>query len=224
LQAQGNGALKTLVAHATHDRKIRGLVRNEGEIGISSLEEMFGEGRLVLTIDLNNRQPYQGIVPLAGVNLASALETYFSQSEQLNTRLWLFADETRAAGLLLQELPAELSSKEDWDRISMLASTVTEKELLGLECESLLYRLFNEESVRVYQGEPVEFQCSCTEAKIENALRMLGQAELESILRERADIEVNCEFCNKHYSFDKIDVERLFLWEKHIPGDSSIRH
>lgn len=224
LQAQGNGALKTLVAQTTHDRKIRGLVHNDGETGTSSLEEMFGEGRLVLTIDTPNRQPYQGIVPLAGVNLACALENYFNQSEQLSTRLWLFADETRAAGLLLQELPSELSSKEDWERVTLLAGTVTEQELLNLDCESLLYRLFNEETVRVFTGETVKYECSCTQAKIENALRLIGHDELENILRERVDIEVNCEFCNKCYSFDRIDIERLFLWDKNMPSDSTIRH
>jgi molecular chaperone Hsp33 len=224
LQAQGNGALKTLVAQTTHDRKIRGLIRNSGEINSTSLEAMFGNGRLVLTIDNGTRQPYQGIVPLAGENLASAIEHYFSQSEQLNTRIWLFADENRAAGLLLQELPAELNSREDWTRLTLLADTITEQELLGLDCESLLHRLFHEESVRVFSGESVTFECSCTVAKIENALRLMGQIELENILLERGDIEVNCEFCNKHYRFDRIDVEQLFLWNKNMPSDATIRH
>jgi len=143
LQAQGDGDIKTLVAQSTHDRKIRGLIRSNDQATTGSLETLFGQGRLVLTIEPDNAQPYQGVVPLQGKNLAAALQTYFEQSEQLNTRLWLFADETRAAGLLIQELPAQNSDKADWERIEILANTVTEREVLELDCENLLYKLFN---------------------------------------------------------------------------------
>lgn len=224
LQAQGDGPLKTLVAQATHDRKIRGLIRGSDTVSMGSLQEMFGEGRLVLTVSPANGQPYQGIVPLQGVNLAAALETYFAQSEQLNTRLWLFANGTRASGLLLQELPSQLNDKADWERIEMLASTVTEQEMLELDCEELLFRLFNEEKVRLFDAEPVEFDCSCSRIKIENALRMLGRQELESVLQERAQIEVNCEFCNKYYRFDRIDVEQILRSGKNISTDAQTRH
>jgi molecular chaperone Hsp33 len=224
LQAQGDGSLKTLVAQATHDHKIRGLIRGSAVVTPRPLQEMFGEGRLVLTVDSENAHPYQGIVALQGDNLAEALETYFAQSEQLNTRLWLFANETHAAGLLLQELPSQLDDKADWERIELLASTVTEQELLELDCEELLYRLFNEEKVRLFDAERVEFDCSCSRQKIESALRMIGREELESVLLERGHIEVNCEFCNKHYRFDRIDVEQLLLWDKNIPTDSQLRH
>ena len=224
LQAQGDGPLSILVAQATHDRKIRGLIKGEGPINTDSLQEMFGEARLVLTITSETAQPYQGIVPLQGDNLAAVLETYFSQSEQLNTRLWLFADQTKAAGLLLQELPAKLKDNEDWERIVLLADTVTAPEMLDLDCEDLLYRLFNEEQVRLFAGEPVAFDCSCSRAKIENALRMLGRPELESVLQERGTIDVNCEFCNKHYGFDKVDVEQLLCAEQVMPASPQVRH
>lgn len=224
LQVQGDGPLKTLVAQATHERKIRGLVRSSETVTNGPLQDMFGEGRLVLTVSSENAQPYQGIVPLQGDNLAAVLETYFAQSEQLNTRLWLFANETHAAGLLLQELPSQLNDRADWERIAMLASTVTEQEMLELGCEELLYRLFNEEKVRLFDAEPVEFDCSCSRLKIENTLRMLGRQELESVLQERGQIEVNCEFCNKYYRFDRIDVEQLLHWGKNISADTQIRH
>ncbi len=224
LQAQGDGPLKTLVAQATHDRKIRGLIRSSADVTPGSLQEMFGDGRLVLTVDTENPHPYQGIVPLQGENLAAALETYFAQSEQLNTRLWLFANEIHAAGLLLQELPAQSNDKADWERIEILAGTVTEQELLELDCEALLYRLFNEEKVRLFDAELVEFDCSCSRPKIENALRMMGKDELEGVLHERGQIEVNCEFCNKHYQFDRIDVEQLLFGYKNIPVNSHTKH
>jgi molecular chaperone Hsp33 len=224
LQAQGDGPLKTLVAQATHDHKIRGLIRSSDVVTFGSLQEMFGEGRLVITIDSENAHPYQGIITLQGKNLAEALETYFIQSEQLNTRLWLFANETHAAGLLLQELPNDINDKADWERIAMLASTVTEQEMLELDCEELLHRLFNEEKVRLFDGEAIKFDCSCSRPKIENTLRMMGRKELENVLHERGHVEVNCEFCNKHYQFDRIDVEQLLLVDNNIPADPHIKH
>ncbi len=224
LQAQGDGPLKTLVAQATHDQKIRGLIRSGDVANTRSLQEMFGEGRLVITIDADNAPPYQGIVALQGVNLAAALETYFAQSEQLNTRLWLFADADRAAGLLLQEMPSQLNDKEDWERLEMLASTLTEQELLTLDCETILYRLFNGENLRLFDAEPVVFDCSCSRTKIESALRQLGREELQGILEERSHIEVTCEFCNQLYRFDQIDVEQLLLNDTNILIDSPTKH
>jgi molecular chaperone Hsp33 len=211
MQAQGDGAFRTLVAQSTHDRKIRGLVRCADEVQSGPLESMFGQGRLVLTIRPDKGEPYQGIVPLKGVNLAAALQTYFIQSEQLDTRLWLFANEQVAAGLLLQELPEHKDFKTDWERIVMLADTLTTAELLSLDCEPLLHRLFHEEKVRLFDAEPVQFECACSKQKIEYALRSLGRQELEHILEEKGAVEVGCEFCNKQYRFDRIDVQKLLV-------------
>lgn len=223
LQAQGDGDIKTLVAQATDQRKIRGLVRGKGNIPTGSLAAMFGQGRLVLTIESENGQPYQGIVPLQGSNLAAALQTYFEQSEQLKTRLWLFANATDAVGLLLQELPAQSHYEADWEHIEILANTVTEQELFELDCEQLLYRLFNQEKVRLFDPEPVEFSCACSRSKIERTLFAMGRTELEDILKERDIIEVNCEFCSEQYHFDKVDVENI-LSRKNTVNDSETRH
>ena len=223
LQAQGDGDFKTLVVQATHDQKIRGLIRSNDHVPEGSLENMFGQGRLVLTIEPDDAQPYQGIVPLQGKNLADALQTYFEQSEQLKTRLWLFANETEAVGLLLQELPTQNNDKTDWEHIEILANTVTEQELLKLDCEDLLYRLFNEELVRLFDAEPVEFRCACSRPRIERTLRALGEEELESILQEQGRIEIACEFCGEHYHFDRVDVDALLSAES-VANPSKTRH
>ncbi len=223
LQAQGDGDLKAVVAQSTHDRKIRGLIRSNDHVTMGSLETLFGRGRLVLTIEPDNAQPYQGIVSLQGRNLAAALQTYFEQSEQLKTRLWLFANETHAAGLLLQELPTQNSNKADWERIEILADTVTEQELLELDCEHLLYRLFNEEKVRLFDAEPVEFQCACSRLKIERTLRTVGKEELEDILQEHGTIQVGCEFCSEQYLFDSVDVE-ILLSQENVANQSETQH
>ncbi|MEE9338716.1 MAG: Hsp33 family molecular chaperone HslO [Methylococcaceae bacterium] len=211
IQAQGEGALKTVVAQSTHDRKIRGLARGFVSSSTKILSEMMGEGRLVITVEPEKGEPYQGIVPLEGTDLAEVITNYFLQSEQLETRVWLFANETYAAGLFLQELPTQDNYELDWERISALASTVTKDEMLLLGCEEMLYRLFNEEKVRLFEAESVEFKCACSQLKIEDTLVSLGREELESILQNRDTIEVDCEFCGKQYQFDKVDVENLLV-------------
>lgn len=210
LQAQGDGALRTLVAQSSHDRKIRGLVRYNKEVTTQNLSEMMGHGRLVLTVESENAHPYQGVVALEGQSLADVIHTYFLQSEQLQTRLWLFANNTQAVGLFLQELPSQASYKTDWERIEILANTITEAELFNLDCEEVLYRLFNEEKVRIFPAESIEFKCHCSREKISTTLRSMGQADLEAILTERETIEVDCEFCGEKYHFNQTDVASLF--------------
>lgn len=222
LQAQGNGAIKTLVAQATHNRKIRGLIRSDEQVTAGSLEDMFGNGNLVLTIKPEHADPYQGIIALQGKNLATALEDYFVQSEQLKTRLWLFANNTQAVGFLLQELPGN-NDPTNWEHIEILANTITEQELMTLDCQQILYRLFHEESVRLFDAEPVGFECVCSQTKIETTLKSLGSKELYDILEERGNIEVDCEFCNTRYLFDKIDVTRL-LSQQDVGVLSITRH
>ncbi|MCQ8183136.1 Hsp33 family molecular chaperone HslO [Methylomonas sp. SURF-1] len=210
MQIQGGGELKALVAQASSDRKIRGLVRSADKVGGTNLREMVGEGgRLVLTVESENAEPYQGIVGIEADTLAEVLEVYFRQSEQLNTRLWLFADGNTAAGLMIQELPGEHKDPADWERLEMLAATVTAEEIFALDCEDLLYRLFHQEQVRIFEAEAVEFKCNCSRQKIAGTLAALGRSELHAILQEREDIEVDCQFCGAQYRFDKIDVENL---------------
>ncbi len=209
LQAQSNGAISTLVAQATNQRKIRGVVRCAENVSDDSLTELFGEGRLVLTIEVGNGNSYQGIVPLQSKNLATALQMYFEQSEQLKTRLWLFSDEKNAAGLMLQELPSQEGQLNDWETIEILANTVTAQEMFDLDCHELLYRLFHEEDVRLFNSEKVEFQCSCSRRLIEKTLQAMGRIELDSILAERDIIEVTCEFCGESHHFNDSDVAIL---------------
>jgi molecular chaperone Hsp33 len=213
MQAQSDGAITTLVAQATNQRKIRGVVKCHAPVIGDSLTELFGEGRLVLTIEAGNGKPYQGIVPLQGESLAAALQMYFEQSEQLKTRLWLFADDKNAAGLLLQELPSQEGLPNDWDTIEILASTVTAKEMFELDCHELLYRLFNEEDIRLFDAEDVAFECSCSRERIEKTLRAMGEEELHAILSEQEIIAVTCEFCGETYRFYDADVENILSTE-----------
>lgn len=210
LQAQGHGALKTLVAQSSERREIRGLLRCRRDVPVGTLAEMFGDGTMVLTIESEHAAPYQGIVPLAGRDVGEALETYFNQSEQLRTMIRLHADEDYAAGLLLQQLPDVNGDADAFERIAMLANTVTAGELSALDCEPLLYRLFNQERVRLFDAETVTYRCHCSQAKIEKVLTSMARSELESIVAEQGEIGIDCEFCGHRYRFGRTDLDRLF--------------
>jgi len=218
VQAQASGPIRTLVAQATSARTLRGLARWEGEVPADGdLAARFGEGRLVLTIERGAGEPYQGIVPLTGQGIAQAIEHYFGDSEQLPTRLQLTANGQRAAGLLLQRLPGvaddahlSLDTSDDWNRVGLLANTLSPEELAGLSAPDLLHRLFHEDDLRLFEPEPLAFRCGCSRTRIEDMLRALGESEAMSIVSERGAIEVTCEFCNRSYRLDAVDAGQLF--------------
>jgi molecular chaperone Hsp33 len=210
MQVRGSGPMHLLVVQAYSDGSIRGLARWSGEVSPGSLASLSGSGQLVMTIDPREGERYQGIVPLAGEHLHDALGHYFDQSEQLPTRLWLSASDETAAGLLLQALPGERQDDDSWNRVLHLGETVTGAELRSLDVETLLRRLYHEETLRLFDPSPVRFQCSCSREKIINMLRQLGEHEMNGIIAERGRIDVDCEFCGKGYRFDSVDVHALF--------------
>ncbi len=216
LQIRGQGPVHLLVAEARHDRGLRGMVRQQADITdpAAPLSQIFGADKIVITIDNGNAKPYQGIVPLTGHTLAEALEHYFQQSDQLPTRLWLASDEISAAGLLLQQLPPAQTDQEldtdSWNRVNHLAATVREEELLKLDAGEVLHRLFHEESMRLFEQQPVHFDCSCSRQRIADMIKSLGLDEARDIIREQGNITVHCEFCNARYDFDAVDTEQLF--------------
>lgn len=212
LQLQGEGPLKLLVVRCTSGLALRGLARWEGEVTSGCLASMTGEGRLAVTLESNAEQNrYQSIVPLTGYGIADCLQAYFATSDQLPTRLWLAADDSCAAGLLLQRLPGDPGQDTDaWSRVSQLAGTVTQRELLTLPGQLVLRRLFHEEDLRLFESSPVHFACHCSRERVETILRGLGSQEVRSVLKEQGQVEAHCEFCNKAYRFDAVDVGEVF--------------
>ncbi len=224
LQFQGPGPMHLMLAQCTHRHAIRGVARYREQLPeTSSLAELTGGGQLAVTIENEERSNrYQGIVPLDQPDLAACLEGYFERSEQLPSRLLLAATGDRAAGLLLQRVAVgataagvadaeALAAAEDaWRRIGLLADTLTTDELLNQPCMTILRRLFHEEDVRLFEGAPVYFRCTCSRERVSGILRSLGEDEVQDIVRERGDVEVRCEFCNRAYTFDAVDAARLF--------------
>ncbi len=226
MQIQGNGPISMMVVEVTSERTVRGLAHWQGDIAPASLAELFGNGRLVMTIDNRHSQErYQGIVALEGDSVAALLENYLRQSEQLDTCLWLAIDGEQATGMLLQRLPGEQDADRDaWNRIQQLAATLRQQELTGLSAEDILHRLFHEESLRLFEAEPVSFRCSCSRERVSNMLRGLGREEIRAIIAERGQVEVKCEFCNQAYHFDAVDAEALFTAGPNASPGGRTRH
>ena len=223
LQVRGCGPLGLLVVEANSENQIRGIARQVGEITDEmDLAQIFGSEYFVITIKTDGAEPHQGIAPLQGTNFADALEHYFATSDQLATRFWLTCDKDNVSGMLLQKLPGKAADEDAWNRVVMLADTLSAQELKLAELESLLYRLFHQEEIRLFDSNPLEFYCSCSRERTGAMLLTLGKTEVLEVLKQEGDVSVTCEFCNQEYCFDSIDVEQVFLSSERIePGVSA---
>lgn len=228
-QVRSSGPVHLLVVQVTNDGKLRGLARFNETPEHALTKDLFGNNAsLTITIEANEySEPYQGIVPLEGETLSEALETYFQNSEQLDTELHFQVTDEVAAGLLLQKLPAEETISDDrdgWQRATTLASTVRPEELLNSSAENLLHALFHEEQVRLFDESSVEFHCSCSKERSDGMLEGLGEEEVMSIIDERDIVEITCEFCDAQYRYDAVDVTALFKATPGMDPSAEIRH
>ncbi|MGA2707007.1 MAG: Hsp33 family molecular chaperone HslO [Steroidobacteraceae bacterium] len=225
LQLQGEGPVHLLLAQCTSSLGVRGLARyrepaNTVAAGDAGIGALVGPGNLTVTLETDDKsQRYQGIVPITGERLAESLQLYFEDSEQLPTRLWLHADADGASGMLLQRLPGDGGNlavhdaadvDDAWRRVQLIGETLTPEELVSLADTEILHRLFNEDDLRLYEPSPVYFRCRCSRERVSGMLQGLGEAETRSVLAERGEVEVRCDFCNRAYVFDAVDVAQLF--------------
>ena len=229
MQIHGDGPVQLLVAECDAALRLRATAKlREGaeiseQAGLQQLVNAHGEGRFAITLDPTDKKPgqqaYQGIVALEGESVATVIENYMMRSEQLDTRLWLAADDKVARGLLLQKLPddggktAALTDADVWNRTVTLASTLNQQELLGTDIMTLLQRLYWEETVRVFDPRHPTFHCGCTREKVGNMLKMLGREEIDSALADLGKLDINCDFCGQDYLFDPVDCMQLFALE-----------
>lgn len=223
LQLFGDGPLRLAVAECQADLTLRSAATCDRDAiaddqRFAHLANEHGRGKFSIVLDPKDRQPgqqpYQGIVPLTGDSVADALQHYMLTSEQVDSRLWLAADEERAVGLLLQRMPAEGvgedAAQEDWQRAVTLADTIQREELLTLDPNEWIKRLFWEETLRMFEPRMTRFACTCSRDKVANMLRTLGSDEVTSIITERGNVDVACEYCGRKYVFDRVDAEALF--------------
>jgi len=227
VQFRGNGKLKLLLAQCNQQFQLRGLAQWSEDLKEDELWDAFNQGVLAIMMDpdVPNGKRYQGIVAWKGESFVETLEGYFYQSEQLPTRLWMAVNEDCAAGMLLQVMPKEKPElyQNDWERLIILTDTVKSAELLQLDNEILLHRLYSEEDVRIFEKVPVMFSCNCSVERGEHAIAILGQKEAELELKLKQNIVVTCEFCNKAYTFDRVDVARIFTKGDKPPSSTQIQ-
>jgi molecular chaperone Hsp33 len=212
MQMQGSGPIQLLVVEATSEHTLRATAKWEGDLKAGSVTQLLGSGRFVISIvPESNKQTYQGVVAIEGDTISQVLENYMARSEQIETRLWLASDSSQAAGMLLQKLPSAPSQDADaWNRAVTLGETLKREELLKLSSREIVHRLYHEEDVRLFETRPVAFRCSCSRDRVTSMLQLLGHDEVRSIIAERNSVEVDCEFCGRHYSFDAVDAEQVF--------------
>ncbi|MCU1751892.1 Hsp33 family molecular chaperone HslO [Pseudomonas sp. 6D_7.1_Bac1] len=218
LQARSDGPVSLLMIECSSEREIRGLARYDADniAADATLADMMPNGVLALTVDPTQGQRYQGIVDLDGATLSDCFTNYFVMSQQVGTRFWLYADGRRARGLLLQQLPADRLKDEEeraasWQHITALGSTLTADELLSLDNETVLHRLYHEEQVRLFDVQKLRFRCSCSRERSANALVSLGLEDAQALVIEHhGSIEIDCQFCNQRYLFDAADITQLF--------------
>jgi molecular chaperone Hsp33 len=229
LQIQGRGPVTLLVVECDGELNVRATAKWQGELDGTGFAQMVGDGRFVITLDpRDGGQTYQGIVALDGDSVAEVLQNYMLRSDQLETRLWLAADELGAAGLLLQKMPGEggffIEEQDDevWQRVTMLSDTIKRQDLLGLPAEELIRRLYGEEDVRLFDTQQVAFRCSCSRDRVARMLKMLGRDEVQSVLIEQGVAEVTCEFCNHQYQFDQVDAAQVFASEVMLDGSAAV--
>ncbi len=248
LQVFGDGPVKLAVAEVQPDLAYRVTAKVVGEVPegarLEALVNVHGGGRCAITLDAQGRMPgqapYQGVVSLHGdqreplQNLSEVLEHYMLQSEQLDTCLILAANDDIAAGLLIQRLPLEgagnlggrrneddIGLDEAYNRIAHLASTLTREELLTLDADTVLRRLFWEEQVVRYEPSRPRFACTCSRERVGAMLRSLGRQEVDGIVEEQGRVEIGCDFCGVKYHFDAIDVGELFIPARDQPPGST---
>jgi molecular chaperone Hsp33 len=214
IQFQSSGAFSLLVAQYTHDRRIRALARFDETKASGDFKKCFEQGELVVSVLQDNQTvAYQSIVPLSGKSVAQAMEDYFFQSVQLPTKIFIATRVKQGVGFLLQKLPdTKLEAKEEilWEHVITLANTLTEKELLALDLSNLLFRLFQEESIRIFAPEKIKFSCNCSKFRMEGPVGMMGEEEAMSLLSTHKMIEVTCDFCGESYRFERQEVEAIF--------------
>jgi len=213
LQYQGDGVVSLLLVEVTHDMKLRGMIRSNGTIKEDdNLDTVLGEGQMVATLyNTQTDHSFQSLIPRNPLGLISTFEDYFSQSEQLDSKLWVSSTKDNLSAMLIQKMPEiKNNDEEGWSRITALASTITNQELCSLDAEQLLHRLFHEETVQLFEQDQVDYECQQDRRRFEKIIFDLGEEDARNLLEERGEISIHNEVCNEHLFFNEQDLDRIF--------------
>ncbi|MGQ4276527.1 Hsp33 family molecular chaperone HslO [Pseudidiomarina sp. E22-M8] len=208
LQVQGDGPINFIAVNGSHEQDLRGLARVRADIADdeNDFRRLFGKAVMVITITPEQGERYQGVVDANADSLATVVENYFAQSEQLQTRIWLHADGEYAAGMMLQVLPAAGNDLTAFQHLETLTTTMTANELFTLHGEEVLHRLYHEERVELYGAQRVAFHCGCSRERTLSALASVSPEEITEMLREDGEIVMTCDYCLTDYRFTETDL------------------
>lgn len=220
VQLQGDGPVGYMVINGDHQQTMRGVARLKQQTTAMTLKELIGKGNMIITIRPKNGEAYQGIVALEQESLAECLAHYFEVSEQIPTKLWLFsdADSMRVAGTLIQLLPDgedKQQQHDDYEHLCQLTNTIKAEEILNLPAQELLYRLYHQEQVRLFEPQQVSQSCGCSEQKCLTTIGQIKPTELKAIIEEQGAVRITCEFCQTEYAFDEYQLAEFISPQQH---------
>ena len=221
IQLQGDGPVSYLAVNGSNEQKMRAIARlNDESTQAEGLLALIGKANMVITIRPKDGEAYQGVVAVEKETLAECFAHYFEVSEQIPTKLWLFhnAEEQKIAGCLVQLLPDgddKQKQEDDFEHLCQITQTIKADELFSLDAQTILYRLYHQESVRLFDPQPVQFKCSCSEEKCMTAISQLDANELKSIIAEKGDVSMTCDYCYSTYSFDELKLAHLLTDTPH---------
>ncbi len=208
VQLQGDGPIGYMAVNGNNLQEMRGIARMSSETDATSLQDLIGKGNMVITIRPKNGEPYQGVVALEEETLAECLAHYFEVSEQIPTKIWLFTDEntSQIAGTLIQLLPDagdKAQQEADFDHLCQLTNTIKSDEIFSVDSQELLYRLYHQEEVRLFEPQAISYKCSCSEEKCLNAISQIEPSELDNIIVEQGSVSMTCDYCLTTYQFKR---------------------
>ena len=214
VQLQGDGPIGYLAVNGNNLQEMRGIARMASETDATALKDLIGKGNMIITIRPTDGEPYQGVVALEQDTLADCLAHYFEVSEQIPTKIWLFADESTSqiAGTLIQLLPDRGDKEQqqaDFDHLCQLTNTIKPEEIFSLASEDLLYRLYHQEEVRIFEPQAVSYKCSCSEDKCLSTISQIEPSELESIIAEQGSVSMTCDYCMTTYKFERPELAQF---------------
>lgn len=220
VQLQGDGPIGYMAVNGNNLQEMRGIARMSSETDATSLQDLIGKGNMVITIRPKNGEPYQGVVALEEETLAECLAHYFEVSEQIPTKIWLFTDESTSqiAGTLIQLLPDagdKAQQEADFDHLCQLTNTIKSDEIFSVDSQELLYRLYHQEEVRLFEPQAISYKCSCSEEKCLNAISQIEPSELDNIIVEQGSVSMTCDYCLTTYQFKRPQLEQFINDSKH---------
>ena len=222
-QISSDGPLRMLVMQATDELDLRGMASARDVTSDTAFADLVAGARCAVTVDSGAMErPYQGIVEISPESLATSLENYFARSVQVPSHVHLAHDPVLCGGILLQQMPEKSAMPEDdWRRLGFLAKTLRPQDLADGASHELLHKIFPEDDVRVFKPRQARFRCRCTQQKVEEVLRLLGEEETRAACEEQGKVEVTCEYCGRLRIFDTVDVTRVFT-EQAVSGSDAV--